>query len=53
VSWWLVGGSMELDVLIPPGTTATITLPGEPPRHAPPGRHRWTAAQPRGARRVS
>ena len=32
VSWWLGGRSMELDVLVPPGTTATVTLPGEPPR---------------------
>jgi alpha-L-rhamnosidase len=46
VSWWLAGGSMELDVLIPPGTTASITLPGEPPRHAPPGRHHWSAPAP-------
>ena len=46
VSWWLAGGSMELDVLIPPGTTATVTLPGEPPRHAAPGRHRWTGPAP-------
>ena len=43
VSWSLRGRSMELDVLIPPGTTATVTLPGEPPRDAPPGRHRWTS----------
>ena len=32
VSWWLDGRSMELDVLVPPGTTATVTLPGEAPR---------------------
>jgi hypothetical protein len=31
-------------VLVPPGTTATVTLPGEAPRHAPPGRHRWTGS---------
>jgi alpha-L-rhamnosidase len=46
VSWRLAGGSMELDVLIPPGTTATVTLPGEPPRHAAPGRHHWTGPAP-------
>ena len=37
---------MELDVLIPPGTTATVTLPGEPPCDAAPGRHRWTGPAP-------
>jgi hypothetical protein len=37
---------MELDLLVPPGTTATVTLPGEPPRDAAPGRHRWTAPAP-------
>jgi len=48
VSWRLPGGSMELDVLIPPGTTATVTLPGEPPVPAGPGRHHWTGAAPPG-----
>ena len=41
VSWSLRGRSMELDVLVPPGTTATVILPGEKPRDAAPGRHRW------------
>jgi alpha-L-rhamnosidase len=35
VSWSLRGRSMELDVLVPPGTTATVILPGERPRDAP------------------
>jgi len=48
VSWWLEGPSMELEVLVPPGTTATVTLPGEAPLHATPGRHRWTSAPPPG-----
>jgi alpha-L-rhamnosidase len=48
VSWWLRGRLMELDVLIPPGTTATVVLPGEPPVPAAPGRHRWTGAAPPG-----
>ena len=43
VSWRLDGRSLELDVLIPPGTTATVILPGEAPRNAAPGRHRWTS----------
>jgi len=42
VSWRLRGGSMELDLLVPPGTSASVLLPGEAPRNAPPGRHRWT-----------
>jgi alpha-L-rhamnosidase len=46
VSWRREGRSMELDVLVPPGTTATVTLPGEAPCDAPPGHHRWTSAAP-------
>jgi hypothetical protein len=38
---------MELEVLVPPGTTATVTLPGEASVPATPGRHRWTSAAPR------
>ena len=48
VSWRREGRSMELDVLVPPGTTATVTLPGEAPCDAAPGRHRWTSAPPPG-----
>jgi len=44
VAWRLDGRSMELDLLVPPGTTATVTLPGQEPRAAGPGRHRWTGA---------
>jgi len=42
VSWRLRGGLIELDVLVPPGTTANVVLPGEAPRQARPGRHHWT-----------
>ena len=42
VSWRLRGRSMELDVLVPPGTTASVILPGAAPVPAVPGRHRWT-----------
>jgi alpha-L-rhamnosidase len=42
VSWRLRGKSMELDVLVPPGTTASVILPGAAPVPAAPGRHRWT-----------
>ena len=53
VSWRLGGGSMELDVLVPPGTTATVVLPGEAPRDAGPGRHRWTVRRRAGLAGVS
>jgi alpha-L-rhamnosidase len=46
VSWWLEGRSMELDVLVPPGTTATVILLGQEPHAASPGRHHWTAPAP-------
>ena len=42
VSWRLGDSSTELDVLVPPGTRATVVLPGEAPRQVRPGRHRWT-----------
>jgi beta-glucosidase/6-phospho-beta-glucosidase/beta-galactosidase len=32
----LLSWSMELDVLVPPGTTATVVLPGEAPRRVRP-----------------
>jgi alpha-L-rhamnosidase len=41
VSWQLREGAFELDVLVPPGTTASVVLPGEAPRDAHPGRHHW------------
>ncbi len=58
VSWRLGGRSTKLDVLVPPGTTATVVLPGEEQpgeeqpgeeqpgeglRRVGPGRHHWTA----------
>ncbi|HTX27933.1 MAG TPA: family 78 glycoside hydrolase catalytic domain [Streptosporangiaceae bacterium] len=46
VSWRLAGASMELDVLVPGGTTATVFLPGEAPRPVSPGRYRWTGSAP-------
>ena len=42
VSWWLDGRSMELDVLVPGGSTATVVMPGREPQEVGPGRHRWT-----------
>ncbi|MGO8891902.1 MAG: family 78 glycoside hydrolase catalytic domain [Streptosporangiaceae bacterium] len=47
VSWRLGDSSTELDVLVPPGTTATVVLPGEAPRQVRPGRHRWTGPRQR------
>jgi alpha-L-rhamnosidase len=43
VSWRLGGSSMELDVLVPAGTMATVVLPGRQPHGVGPGRHHWTA----------
>ncbi|WP_326824775.1 glycoside hydrolase family 78 protein [Streptosporangium sp. NBC_01756] len=41
VSWERSGGRLTLHVLVPPSTTATVHLPGEPdePIEAGPGRH--------------
>ncbi len=43
VSWRLDGRSIELDVLVPPGTAATVVVPAEKPHSVGPGRHHWTA----------
>ena len=42
VSWRLRGRSAELDVHVPPGTTASVVMPGGEPRGVGPGRHHWT-----------
>ena len=41
-------GSMELDVLVPGGSTATVVMPGGEPQEVGPGRHHWTGAAPSG-----
>ncbi len=41
LAWRAADGSMELDLLVPPGTTATVVLPGGEPHSAGPGRHQW------------
>jgi alpha-L-rhamnosidase len=46
VSWRQADGSLELELLVPGGTTATVTLPGGAPRLVSPGRHRWTGGAP-------
>jgi alpha-L-rhamnosidase len=47
-AWTVRDGSLELDVTVPPGTTATVVLPGQEPRDVGPGRHRLTGAALRG-----
>jgi len=44
VAWRLDGGSMDLDVRVPGGTTAAVIMPGGERYEAGPGRHRWTGA---------
>jgi len=39
-SWRLDGDTFHLEVLIPPGTTAEVVLPGDHPRQVGPGRHK-------------
>jgi alpha-L-rhamnosidase len=46
VTWRVDGGSMELDVLVPGGTMATVVMPGAEPHDVGPGQHRWTGAAP-------
>jgi len=44
VGWRLRGGTVELDLQVPPGTAATVILPGEAAQLAAPGRHHWVGA---------
>jgi len=46
VTWRATGGSMELDVVVPGGTRATVVMPGAAPHDVGPGRHHWTGAAP-------
>jgi alpha-L-rhamnosidase len=48
VAWSIRDRSLELDVDVPPGTTATVVLPDEEPHSVGPGRHRLTGAAPAG-----
>jgi alpha-L-rhamnosidase len=46
---WRVGdGSMELDVVVPGGSAATVVMPGGEPQEVGPGRHHWTGVAPSG-----
>jgi alpha-L-rhamnosidase len=48
IAWRVTGGSMELDVLVPGGTTATVVMPGAEAHDVGPGRHHWAGAAPTG-----
>jgi alpha-L-rhamnosidase len=41
VRWEAAGGATALRVTVPPGTEAIVCLPGQDPRTAGPGTHRW------------
>ena len=42
VTWRVADGSMELDLRVPGGSTATVGMPGAEPHDVGPGRHQWT-----------
>jgi alpha-L-rhamnosidase len=43
-AWTLVDGVLRLDVLVPPGTSAEVVLPGGRPQRVGPGRHGFSTA---------
>ena len=48
MSWARADGTLTVDVLVPPGTTAQVVLPGDDgePAEVGSGRHRFTTAFP-------
>jgi alpha-L-rhamnosidase len=44
VAWHRADGELAVDVTVPAGTTAVVTLPGTPPVRTSSGRHRFTTA---------
>jgi alpha-L-rhamnosidase len=46
VAWGIRDRSIELDVGVPPGTTATVVLPGAAPRVVGPGQHGFSGGAP-------
>lgn len=44
--WITADGVLTLTATVPPGTTAEVRLPGEPPAAVGPGTHTFTAAAP-------
>ena len=43
VRWQRDDAALTVDVVVPPGTTATVALPGADELEVGPGRHRFTA----------
>jgi alpha-L-rhamnosidase len=41
VRWERSGGTLTVDVVVPPNTHATVALPGHEPVDVPAGRHRF------------
>jgi alpha-L-rhamnosidase len=41
--WRITGNRFTLNVTVPPNTTATVTLPGQPPQDIGAGRYTFTA----------
>jgi alpha-L-rhamnosidase len=46
IFWRIAGPSLHADVLVPPGTTAEVHLPGAEPVEAGPGRHSFCIPHP-------
>ncbi|GAA2211749.1 glycoside hydrolase family 78 protein [Nonomuraea monospora] len=44
VAWRVADGTLTLDVEVPPGTSATVHLPGSSPERVGAGTHRWRTA---------
>jgi alpha-L-rhamnosidase len=44
VRWAIADGTLTVDAVVPPGTTATVALPGEDPIEVAAGRHRFRAS---------
>lgn len=42
-AWRIDGGTLQLDVTVPPGTAADVILPGRSAETVPAGRHTFTA----------
>jgi alpha-L-rhamnosidase len=38
-AWEIAAGALELTIIVPPGTTAEVVVPGDAPRELGPGRH--------------
>jgi alpha-L-rhamnosidase len=53
VGWHLDGEHLEVDLELPPNTSGTVTLPGQPPEHVGSGSRRFSSSlgSPRSPRR--